>query len=379
LPESRPFFTRVESLRGLGALAVAGYHFSGWWVHGVALLPDYPWSNAGPFQNAARWLAWHLMPGRSALMMFFVISGFVLRVSLQYGPQKPASAAFRFIVSRMFRIYPIVIFGTLVFALVNNWQIPASPDHPARPFESLALIKHFLLLDVSLNTTLWALQVEVLMAPIIVSLYFVERRYGIRPILAFAIVTTALSFSKQWALWPPLSHCLFAFVVGILIPTLGRDLVTRLSPTLASRTLAGAALLMFLPTPLFGFYSQFSAVIETYAAAVLLGLIAYRTDLRGCYWLDSWPVRQLGLSSGSYYVLHMVTFPTAVTIASALIPMAWSQAAPIVVGVLVLTIWLAAIAPLAMASYYMIEAPGIALGRRCVNGLKPMRAALPNS
>jgi len=54
LPESRPFFTRVESLRGLGALAVAGYHFSGWWVHGVALLPDYPWSNAGPFRTLAR-------------------------------------------------------------------------------------------------------------------------------------------------------------------------------------------------------------------------------------------------------------------------------------------------------------------------------------
>ena len=173
-----------------------------------------------------------------------------------------------------------------MFALVNCWQIPTSPDHPARPFDTLALIKHFLLLDVSLNTTLWALQVEVLMAPIIVSLYFAERRYGIRPILAFAIAATALSFSKQWALWPPLSHYLFAFVVGTLIPTLGRDLVTRLSPTLASRTLAGAALLMFLPTPLFGFYSQFSAVTETYAAAVLLGLIAYRTDLRGCYWLE---------------------------------------------------------------------------------------------
>jgi hypothetical protein len=76
-----------------------------------------------------------------------------------------------------------------------------------------------------------------------------------------------------------------------------------------------------------------------------------RGNSYACFRSTRADTRQLGLSSGSYYVLHMVTLSTAVTIASALIPMAWSQGAPIVVGVLVLTIWLAAIAPLAMASY----------------------------
>ena len=264
--DARPFFTRVESLRGVGAVAIAAYHLSGFSIHGALLLPHQPWQGVGAAQNAVGQLILNLVPGHAALMMFFAISGLVLRVSLQHGPQDPGAATTRFLLARTFRIFPIVIFGSLVFALANGWQVPASPDRPEGPLDVATLMANFLLLDVSLNPTLWALQLEVLTVPIILLLYLVERSHGIRPVVAFALLTAVLSFAKQWALFEPLSHNLFAFVVGLLIPTLGRGLVARLSRPHARRWLACAVVAMFLPGPVIGFYSQLSAVIEAFGA-----------------------------------------------------------------------------------------------------------------
>jgi peptidoglycan/LPS O-acetylase OafA/YrhL len=113
---ARPFFHRLESLRGIGAVIIAGWHFPGWAVHGIQWPPHVPWPTAGWVQNAIGGFELALLPAHAALMVFFVISGFVLRVSLQYGPQDLTLAAVRFHVARIFRIYPIVVFGMLLAA-----------------------------------------------------------------------------------------------------------------------------------------------------------------------------------------------------------------------------------------------------------------------
>ena len=46
------------------------------------------------------------------------------------------------------------------------------------------IVANMVLLKASINSTLWALQVEVLMAPIILLLFFVERAWGTRTLLA---------------------------------------------------------------------------------------------------------------------------------------------------------------------------------------------------
>src|ERR1700730_4851976 len=105
MPEQRPFFTRIESLRGLGACAVAGWHMSGFTLHGVQLFPHLTWAGIGSVQNTLGKIAFVLLPGHAALMMFFVISGCVLRVSLQYGPQAWAAGVWRFASARGFRLF----------------------------------------------------------------------------------------------------------------------------------------------------------------------------------------------------------------------------------------------------------------------------------
>jgi peptidoglycan/LPS O-acetylase OafA/YrhL len=366
VPQERPFFTRIESLRGLGALAVAGWHMSGLNLHGVQLLPHVAWNEVGSVQNTVGKLAFVLFPGHAALMMFFVISGCVLRVSLQYGPQGRAAGAWRFAIARVFRIYPIVVAGTLVAALVGGWQIAATTMQPAMPLTVSTLIANMLLLDVSLNASLWALQLEVLMAPAIVLFYFLERSYGTRILIAAVVIATLLSFSKRWTFWPPLSHNFFSFLVGMLIPTLGAQLAAKISRTMAQRILVVSALTLVLVGQIVGFFSQFSSLVETYAAATLISLVTYRNDLRGVGFLDAWPFRRLGLCSGSYYVLHTPLLPLGLVIAALVVPISWSATAPLLVGLLMISASLLVLAPLMMASYRLIEGPGIALGREVI-------------
>ena len=52
VPGGRPFFLRVEALRGICAAMVAGYHISGWGAPAGRLLPHDPWIGAGALQNA---------------------------------------------------------------------------------------------------------------------------------------------------------------------------------------------------------------------------------------------------------------------------------------------------------------------------------------
>jgi peptidoglycan/LPS O-acetylase OafA/YrhL len=374
MQEARPFFTRVESLRGICAVMVAGWHVSGWAVNGVQLLPHLPWAQADWVQNAIGRFELALLPGHAALMIFFVISGFVLRVSLQYGPQDVTRATIRFHVARIFRIYPVVMFSILLAAIAHDWQVPPTADRPATPLSLPTFIANLLMLDVSLNGTLWAIQLELLIAPVIVALYFVERRQGPRVLAAIAVVTSVLSFDGGWTPWRPLSHNLFAFVLGMLVPTLGRKVVQTVSQRAACRLLFGTVLCLFLTGPFVGFFSRFSALFEGYLAFLLVSIVAYRMELQSLRALDVKPIRLLGLSSGSYYVLHMSLLVWIVPAVAVAVPSALSLRVPALAGPAVIVVVAAALAVPSLLSYFAVEAPGIALGRRIGAGWR-LRAA----
>ena len=121
---------------------------------------------------------------------------------------------------------------------------------------------------------------------------------------------------------------------------------------------------MFASGPLLGFFSRYSTFVEGYAAALLISLIAYRADLRGLKFLDIRLVRLIGLSSGSYYVLHMLLLIGIVPLVSLAIPLAFMQQAPALAGPVVIAGCVTTIIPAALLGYYLIEARGIALGRR---------------
>ena len=320
----RPFFHRVESLRGLGALAIAGYHFTGAVLFGAVLLKQVSWREIQTVQDGLCWFGHALFPGHAALMIFFVISGFVLRISLEYGPRQVSAAAGKFALSRLFRIYPIVFFAVIATAIIYGGPVHGA-GQAAPPLTAHLLFANLFLFDASMNGTLWALQVELLMAPVILLLYFLERRRGPRLLLGVALATTALAYWPHWAVWPPLGTNVFPFVLGMLVPTYGRRFVVSRSLNAATCWTIGMAAILVLTNPASGLFSRNSAVLEAYAATVLVSMVAYRLDVSVLKFLDAKPLRWLGLSSGSYYVLHMATLAAAMAIAGAIIPSAWRR------------------------------------------------------
>lgn len=366
---ARPFFARVESLRGLGAMLVAGYHISGWGLYGLGFLPHTPWPDAGPVQNRVGEALLWLLPGHAALMMFFVISGCVLHVSLQFGPRAFWPAAGRFVLARAFRIFPIVIVGTLFLLWAADGQRMPSGLDLSRPPGVGEILANMALLSASINPTLWAIQVEALMVPVILLLFFAERRWGTRVLVAAAVTTSLLSFNGDWALWKPLSNNLFAFVLGMLVPTLVKDWMLGLSRRAAQRALVLSVVVLFAAGPVFGFYSHNAAFLEAHAATVLVALAAWRFDLRGLGFLLHPVVRQIGLASGSYYVLHIPLLWLCLAAVAPHVPRDLALAAPLAVGVVLLPLMAVAIVPAAMLSFRLVEAPGMALGRRMLKGV----------
>ncbi|CAN5189434.1 acyltransferase [soil metagenome] len=349
-PVMRPYFARIDSLRGVGALAVAGYHFAGWQLHRWPLVP----------QSLQQFL-----PGHAALMVFFVISGFVLRVALQYGPARSGPATAKFLLARFFRIYPAVTVAICFIAFVPYCYVPTSRI----PFNSSSawdIFRNIALLDITANGTFWALQVEMLMVPVILATWFLERRYGPKVVTGLVIATTALAFEPHWALWQPLSHNVFAFMLGMAIPTAGYDWAWSRSRRTATLVTALSLIAMVASGPWFGTYSHVGGLVQGYAAFVLVSMVTYRPDLLVCRVMD-WPwLQRVGQAAGSIYVFHMATLVPTILLAHAVIPASWSDAAPVVAGVTVLTVWLLAISQLARLGFKYIETPGIALGRRVI-------------
>jgi peptidoglycan/LPS O-acetylase OafA/YrhL len=104
-----------------------------------------------------------------------------------------------------------------------------------------------------------------------------------------------------------------------------------------------------------------------------VSIVAYRTEARGLRILDIKPVRLLGLSSGSHYVLHMTLLMGIVPVIATAILAAWSLQAPALVGPAVIAVAAAVLTVPSLASYYAVEAPGIALGRRVSAGWRQVR------
>jgi peptidoglycan/LPS O-acetylase OafA/YrhL len=98
------------------------------------------------------------------------------------------------------------------------------------------------------------------------------------------------------------------------------------------------------------------------------------TDVGALAFLDRWSLRQLGVASGSYYVLHMPLLIATAAIAALLIPASLSENAPLLAGWLAIAFSLVAIAPVAILSYRLVEATGIAAGRRLLQARRTVAA-----
>jgi len=206
-------YRQLDSLRGLGALTVFFAHF----LSLKASLPLFRAIEQSPLGI--------LFNGTAALMLFFILSGFVLSLPF-VNSEKPLKLT-TFYVKRVFRIYPAYIFA-IIFALLlkefvfdkngltpyanwlnNFWTWDWSKQSMGEIFRTLLLIGPDFKINL-IDPPIWSLVIEMKMSIILPFFILIVSRGSVALNIAFLFVMAWLTYDHHaWAI--------SVFYLGILM------------------------------------------------------------------------------------------------------------------------------------------------------------------
>jgi exopolysaccharide production protein ExoZ len=216
LKPSPGFLPRLESLRGVAAVSVVGYHVAA--------------------------IYWDIIAtGMIAVVMFFVLSGFVLARSLQ---QNSSPAAF--FRSRFFRLFPPAAATVLLLAALY-WLFGFWVGFRGE-FDLFNVLLNALMIKSDINGVMWSMTVECAATPVILGSFWALGVFGPTPLIIACLILFGLSF------WGPYVHLLgsftnlaplYGFVIGVLVCCRRQDFLQRMSPRVVYVLTACAIALMF--------------------------------------------------------------------------------------------------------------------------------------
>lgn len=349
----------IDVLRGLAAFAVVVHHVYGnaygWAFNGQT---PYHWLRSSP--SAVKLAFAPAIWGNAGVPVFFLLSGFCIHLSHL---RRPAGfTAGRFYARRFWRLYPAYLASMLVILAVNQ-RDPATHTSGRNIALHLALV-HNLVSEATfrgINPPYWSLAVEwqyYLAYPLVVLWC---RRFALGTLTAIAGVASvclALGLSAMPSQWIRLlvPFGFFPWCLGAWLARRYADGRPALVPAWAA--VAGAAAVVAAVSDFPG-----RPACEWYAWA-LLGTGVLEAWVRRGTRLAVRPLVWLGAVSYSLYLWHF-WFVTA-----------WAVPAghgPAATFALAMTLGGAASVAAAAASYYAVERPGVALGRRLLG--RPASAA----
>jgi len=293
----------LQSLRGIAALVVLLRH--------TAIC--YP-----PANPTALALVNILCNSHAAVVVFFVLSGFVLALSLNKAPLS-TSSLISFYIKRVFRILPLLIVVTLATLLYTRLPLSAQTPTPQNTF-LMGLMPHGL--TVSHATFLkcllgmasfyvpqnWTLMVELIIAILFPFLCAAMKNSSLPVNAAIVLALTVLSFLASGG--GKSLPILYAtdFSIGIATFLIWRKTTRR--PNLAM-TLAATALLLTstslwslatnAPAP---FHSPAISLIQALTAAIVV--LALSDHSRASRLLSIKPLVILGDLSFGLYLIHFL-------------------------------------------------------------------------
>ena len=343
------FIPSLESVRGLAALSVCLFHAA-----------------EVRFQDGVV-VAKHTIPGiflngYGAVILFFVLSGYVLRSSLEKKAQSGTVAlTAEFLIARLFRLFPVIVASVAVFVIVM-WIV-----YRQEPQFAVA-VRNALLLEASINGAFWTLQVEVFGSVLVLVAFLLERRLGTWAVWALLIVLLPVSFTGGSSMIGPVSPTFFyTFLLGYLIAV--RPPLPPGRPQLAAALLV-IAMAAFYGANSYGYvYKQWLLLVTALAASMIVLVMSSEG------WRDrlQWPpVRWLGAVSYSFYALH----PLGLKVEGHLLaPVGGSGWPSWLIVAILLTAPVAVTAIITVPMYCLIERPGVALGRWMLSRRRTVSAA----
>jgi peptidoglycan/LPS O-acetylase OafA/YrhL len=192
----------LDSVRGISAFVVLLYHC---WMASYEALNGGLSAAFSSAPNLAHYVVEKLMAGRSAVVIFFVLSGFVLAYSLKLQPLSFG----RFAIKRFFRIYPAFVCVLLASYLLHS-IVGIRSDLGTRfltdaiinvDLSTMALLKGLVFLGtedtMKLDTVMWSLVHEMrisLLFPFILWSVLRQKWRAVGFYGLFSIFCTTLSF-----------------------------------------------------------------------------------------------------------------------------------------------------------------------------------------
>ncbi|MCR5875182.1 acyltransferase [Phenylobacterium sp. J426] len=329
----------LQSLRGIAATIVMLHH----------CLRAIEWGPVGHFVGDI------LLNAHAAVVIFFVLSGYVLVRSLA-ARSLTTAGVLEFYIRRIFRIYPAlwigVSLGLLYFVSLATWPAPNTTDwfrtlYVPEQGSAVALVATFTAASVFLLPTLWTIKVELAASVLLPLFAWVVRSWA--ALAALLLITVGLSFaidSRAVIVYLP------AFVVGAAL--------TRLPPLTGTTAVwagtAAALVLMFgRYVASFDYHHPLPAFVEAVAAGVvILAILGARPA-----WMRWSAFTLIGDWSYSIYLLHLPILYFFTKLAVNL----WSG--PLWVLALLVTVATCGVTILlARTVYERVELPGSHLGKR---------------
>lgn len=297
--------TALDGLRGLAALAVIFYHGI---LHREDLIPSVLLPSITSLTSATdivTKLLLSLFNGHSAVLLFFVLSGFVLRQSLERRGGSFIGTAVDFILSRAWRLYPaLVLCMAGYYALSSLYAFAGWPGFPAPDLEATLL--NAALLKTVLHGPSTTLQGEMLAIPFILATFIAYRRLGsigLMACLAFSI----FAFDNPQMLVVPLPNMnvwLPAFLFGMLVAD------TRLAEFFrhSSDSALNLLLALFLGLRMFAYFNASTTSLAQIFLSGALVACVFHADPRFALvrLLNSPPLQFLGRISYSLYLLNVL-------------------------------------------------------------------------
>ena len=274
----------IQALRGILALAVAVGH--------SLLITDLI---SKPIDEApANWIGLFIFQQSTAVVIFFVISGFVLEPSLS----RPLGS---FLVRRALRLWPIALLsiaiGMLYIALAPVRTIDTASAWfnglYAKDIGQASLITNLLLLEWDFNGVLWSIYIEAV-AAIALPVMILAKRFAWPYQFGAWLLLVAVSYIDAPNLVKLGIGFLHCFYIGLYVSTLGKS-VTAAHFLLAVALLPAAEIAMTV-----GWISMDTKfVLNSICGFAIVSFLANRVKA------SPRPLVRLGDISYGFYAVHL--------------------------------------------------------------------------
>jgi peptidoglycan/LPS O-acetylase OafA/YrhL len=308
--------------------------------------------------------------GRAAVVVFFVLSGYVLTCSLQ-NKRFDRPTILRFYIQRVFRIYPAIWAASalgLAYLFELHWRIPVADvsEGVRRQFrpdrmDLLHIVASFAGMLAFILPQLWSIFVEILGSAAMPFIAFVTlHRYRWTAVMLAVAIFASYAIGKYTYYNFGLYFVDFVAGAALAMPENPVARAIRDSPArpLVAVGLVALSLTQFIPL---SYYSPTAHIIETALATGIIGLLVYAKQRIG--YLSSKALVFIGDISFSIYLLHYVVLCTLAKIFSVIEAQVGVRLEPIALAMVLACTTCVLTVPLSALSYNFIEKPGIWLGK----------------